>query len=140
MKTVAQKMGLKAGQRAYFKNAPASALEAIALPELTILKSLRGEFEYIHLFSTSQAEMEQLFPQLASHLKQGGHLWVSWPKAKQLGTDLSLAHVIRIGYRHGLVESTSLSIDTTWSGIKFTHPIPGKKYQNTYGQLPQPTD
>ena len=135
-RTVAQKMGLREGMRAYFFNAPVSALEAIRFPELKVNQTLRGEFDYIHLFTTSQPEMDSVFPRLVRHLKKTGMLWVSWPKARQLGTDLSLPHVIRIGYTHGLVESTTLSVDTTWSGIKFTHPKPGKKYRNSYGQLP----
>jgi hypothetical protein len=47
-----------------------------------------------------------------------------------------LPEVIGIGYRHGLVESKTLSVDATWSAIKFTHPIKGKVYKNSYGQLP----
>lgn len=138
-KTVAQKMGLKEGMRSYFLNAPASVLEAIHLPELKTSQTLRGQFDYLHFFATLQAEMDGSFPKLALHLKWTGMLWVSWPKAKQLGTDLSLPHVIRIGYDHGLVESTTLSLDATWSGIKFTHPKPGKTYRNSYGRLPAST-
>lgn len=135
-RTVSQKMGLKAGMRAAFRNAPGSVLEAMVLPELNASQALRGEFDYLHLFTTSQAEVALDFPALARHLKQTGMLWVSWPKARQRGTDLSLPHVIRIGYSHGLVESTCLSVDALWSGIKFTHPKPGKVYQNSHGQLP----
>ena len=135
-KTVAQKMGLKEGMRAYFLNAPESALEAIQLPELKTSRTLHGEFDYLHLFIITQTEMDNDFPKLASHLGQTGMLWVSWPKAKQLSTNLSLPHVIRIGYSHGLVESTALSVDTIWSGIKFTRPKLGKTYHNSHGQLP----
>jgi hypothetical protein len=53
-----------------------------------------------------------------------------------LGSDLALPTVIGIGYRHGLVESTCLRIDDTWSGLKFTFPKPGKTYANSYGTLP----
>ena len=136
-KSVAQKMGLKPGHRAYFQHAPASALEAVGLPELKVETVLDGEFDYIHLFTTTQAELDELFPRLQAHLHPAGKLWVSWPKGKQLGTDLTLPTVIRIGYRHGLVESTSLSVDATWSALKFTHPKKGKTYHNSYGQLPQ---
>ena len=41
-----------------------------------------------------------------------------------------------MGYRHGLVESKTLSVDATWSAIKFTYPVAGKVYSNRYGQLP----
>ena len=42
-----------------------------------------------------------------------GMLWVSWPKNKKMGTDLALPKVIEIGYKHGLVESKTLSVDDT---------------------------
>lgn len=135
-RTVAEKMGLREGMRAYLLNAPPSAVEAMDLPVLRSIQTLRGEFDYMHIFTTQQADMETDFPRLARHLKKSGMLWVSWPKAKQLGTDLSLPQVIRIGYAHGLVESIALKVDITWSGLKFTHPKPGKQYQNSYGQLP----
>lgn len=136
-RSVSQKMGIKEKTRTHFVNAPASALKAIALPSLEVGVRLDGEFGYIHFFALSQAEMDNAFPKLKSHLSATGMLWVSWPKARKLETDLTLPHVIRIGYSHGLVESTALSVDGTWSAIKFTHPKPGKVYRNSYGQLPE---
>jgi hypothetical protein len=135
-RSVAEKMGLKAGARTLFVNAPESALASIEPPNLDVSTTIDGEFGYIHLFVISQAEMEEQFPRLKAHLQPAGALWVSWPKGRQLGTDLALPEVIRIGYRHGLVESTTLRVDDTWSAIKFTHPKPGKQYHNSYGQLP----
>jgi len=54
---------------------------------------------------------------------------VSWPKGRRLGTDLSLAKVIEIGYSHGLVESTSLRIDEIWAGLKSRTPKEGQDLQ-----------
>ena len=133
---VSQKMGVKAGMRTFFMNAPQSALEAIKLPSLEMGTELQGEFDYMHFFTTTQAEMEAIFPKLKSHLKPRGMLWVSWPKKRQLNTDLVLDRVINIAYSHGLVESICLSIDSTWAGLKFTHPKKGKVYHNSHGQLP----
>ena len=135
-RTVAAKMGIKEGVRAIFVNAPATALTAIDLPDLDVAPRLAGTFDYIHLFATSRQELDGTFPTLKAHLKPTGMLWVSWPKNRQLDTDLVLPEVIRIGYRHGLVESKTLSVDATWSAIKFTHPIEGKAYHNSYGELP----
>jgi hypothetical protein len=136
MRDVSQKMGLKEGMRAFFVNAPKSALRAIHLPKLDISAELRGKFDYLHCFTLTQTELDQVFPKLKRHLKATGMLWISWPKNKQLNSDLTLPKVIKIGYNHGLVESTTLSVDTTWSGIKFTHPKKGKTYHNSFGQLP----
>lgn len=133
---VSQKMGIKTGVRAHFVNAPETARNAIDLPEIEICEELEGDFDYIHLFLITQSEMEETFPRLKPHLRPGGMMWVSWPKGKKMGSDLTLPKVIEIGYNHGLVESTCLSVDTTWSALKFTHPKKGKTYHNSYGTLP----
>ena len=135
-RTVSQKMGIKEDTRTHFVNASASALKALAHPSLTVCDALDGDFGYIHFFALSQAEMDNTFPKLKAHLGASGMLWVSWPKGRQLDTDLTLPQVIKIGYSHGLVESTALSVDGTWSALKFTHPIKGKIYHNSHGQLP----
>ena len=134
-KTVSQKMGVKGGMRAFFLYAQQSALKAINLPSLEVDSVLQGEFDYMHFFTKTQTEMDDSFPRLKRHLKPTGMLWLSWPKGKKLGTDLALPVVIKIGYSHGLVESTCLSVDATWSGLKFTRPKKGKVYHNSYGQL-----
>ena len=136
-RSVAQKMGVREGSRAFFDNAPPAAIAAMALPELDASPRLSGEFDYIHCFCVTQAQMRDRFPELKRHLKASGMLWLSWPKGRQLGSDLALPKVIEIGYEHGLVESTTLRVDDTWSAIKFTHPKKGKVYRNTYGTPPQ---
>ena len=128
-------MGIKENAKAFFVNAPIEVVESIALPSLDILNKLEGDFDYIHLFVTSQAELTEHFPRLKACLRRKGMFWVSWPKGGQLGTDLNIKTVIKLGYNFGLVESTSLSIDTIWSGLKFTHPKKNKVYNNSYGQL-----
>jgi len=135
MKTVAQKMGVKENTSAYFVNAPKELIEVIVLPEVKISKTLKTEFDYIHLFVKTQAKQTDIFPKLKKHLKLDGMLWVSWPKGGQLETDLTLPKVIKIGYEFGLVESTCLSINEIWSALKFTHPKKGKKYNNSHAKL-----
>lgn len=135
-KSISEKMGLKPDMRAYFHNAPADALSAIGPSDLSVSEAARGTFDYIHLFTKSAAELDKEFPRLKKHLAPGGRLFVSWPKSRQLGSDLTLPEVIRIGYSHGLVESTALSINPVWSALKFTWPKAGKTYQNSYGKLP----
>lgn len=132
---VSKKLGIKEGVRAFFVNAPAQVMEAIGLPHLELAKRLAGNFDYIHLFVKSQEEFNDIFPRLKAHLKPTGMLWVSWPKNRKLETDLTLTTVIKLGYDHGLVESKTISIDATWSAIKFTHPRKGKVYKNSYGKL-----
>jgi hypothetical protein len=134
-KKVSDKMGLKPGMRAIYLNAPTEAVKAIEAPTMELIDELNGDFDYIHFFVRSQAQFCQTFPSLKSHLKPTGMLWVSWPKAKREGSDLTLITVIQLGYDYGLVESTCLSVNPIWSALKFTHPKPGKTYHNKYGTL-----
>ena len=134
-KSVSAKMGIKENARAILINAPVDAKKAIELPAIKLTTRLTGEFDYIHLFVTRETELDRKFPKLKAHLKPTGMLWISWPKAKQKDTDLTLTRVIKIGYDHGLVESKTLSVNTTWSALKFTHPKKGKIYNNSYGKL-----
>lgn len=132
---VSKKMGIKEGARAFLMNAPAEITDVIEPPRLQLATELKGDFDYIHLFAKSQEEFNELFPKLKNHLDPNGMLWVSWPKNGKLGTDLKLPVVIKLGYDHGLVESKAISIDATWSALKFTHPKQGKVYNNSYGDL-----
>ncbi len=130
-----RKIGVKPEMRSILIDAPPEAVKVIGLPGDGIAKELAGAFEYIHVFVTNQDDLDATFPKLKRHLLEGGMLWVSWPKGKSLGTDLTLKKVIEIGYSHGLVESKTISIDATWSAMKFTFPKEGKQYKNSYGQL-----
>lgn len=136
-KSLLAKLGVKDGVRSILVNAPAGAVKAISLSNENQASRLSGRFGYIHVFVTDSRDLDSRFPALKRHLQETGMLWVSWPKAKLLGTDLSLTKIIEIGYRHGLVESKTISIDSTWSAIKFTFPKKGKEYHNSYGQLPR---
>lgn len=132
-KPVAQKMGIKPDTRTYFQNEPSNFLEMIQSPPLNLRRELKGEFDYIHIFVVSQADLEKTITKLKPYLSEAGHFWVSWPKAKKLGTDLNLSVVIQMIYQCGLVESKVIRIDPTWSAIKLTRPLPGKIYKNHFG-------
>jgi hypothetical protein len=135
-RTVSQKMRIREGMTAYLLNVPEDALEALDLPRIRRGSALVGSFEYIHCFVTEQSELDTVLPKLKKHLDLAGTLWVSWPKGRRLGTDLALPEVIRISYTHGLVESTCLSVNDTWSALKLTLPKRGRVYNNRYGTLP----
>ena len=135
-RTVAEKMGVRAGARAYLEGVPEEALAHLELPAVVLLEELDGVCDHLHLFVTTRARMDERFPVLRDHLAPRGALWVSWPKGRRLGSDLTLPVVIEVGYSHGLVESKTLAVDATWSAMKFTSPVPGKVYANSYGTLP----
>ena len=133
---ISNKMGIIAGVNVLLIDAPLEAVDAIELPQVKIATTYSDQvFDHILFFVKSQVVMDQRFPHLMQRMAADGKLWVTWPKGGRLGTDLTIKEVIRIGYSHGLVESTNLRIDDTWTSLKFTHPIPGKTYHNSYGKL-----
>ena len=132
---LSKKLGIKRGTRSILIDAPTEVVRSIGLPNEDVASKLAGEFGYIHVFVMHEADLDTMFPKLKGHLAIGGMLWVSWPKGKPMGSNLTLKEIIGIGYGHGLVESKTISVDDTWSAIKFTFPKEGKQYNNSYGQL-----
>ena len=134
-RTTSEKMGIKENSRTYFQNVPVDFNKTIQSPNLNISMTLDGKFDYIHAFVILKIELEESIKELKPYLSERGHFWVSWPKSKNLETDLNLPTVIEVIYQNGLVESKVVSIDSTWSAIKVTRPIEGKVYKNSYGFL-----
>lgn len=135
-KKVSEKMIIKPEMRAIILNAPKDIINKLELPPLKFSKTLTGAFDYIHIFVIHREELERELPRLKAFLAPKGKLWVSWPKNGKLGTNLKLQRdIIPIGYYNGLVESVCLSVDKTWSGLRFTHPIKGKQYNNGHAKL-----
>ena len=137
MRSVAEKLGVREGLRAYFLDAPDDARVTIASDALVVSQTLRGEFDLIFAFVINQRKMRSVFPKLRSHLKLGGRLWLCWPKGRGLNSDLTVQTVISIGYDCNMVESKAVSINVTWSALKFTFPRPDTVYGNSYGTLPR---
>jgi len=134
-RSISEKLGVTPNMRTLFINAPDDFSKNAAFPLLDLKQKRIGTFDYIHYFVITQKEFHKHFPILKNHLNTKGMLWLSWPKSKRKLTDLNIQKVIELGYTYGLVESKVVSIDEIWSAIKFTHPINGKIYNNSYGQL-----
>ncbi len=137
-KLVYEKMGIAESQHVLVIDGPSTSVESIKLPGNVLTDpDSRSSYDHIILFRVTQKTLDADFLKFKSLLNSTGKLWVAWPKAKKLGTDLNIKEVIRIGYNKGLVESTNLRIDDTWTALKFTHPKHGKVYNNSYGTLPE---
>ena len=135
MRTVVEKLGLKPSMKAYLLNAPADFQKQVETSVETVSTRLVGEFDYIHFFANSQSHLKKEIPRLKKHLTPKGTLWISWKKNRKDNSDLTIKNVIEIGYDFGMVESKAISIDDDWSALKFTFPIEGKVYNNSYGKL-----
>lgn len=122
MNLITRKIGARPGMRTIFINAPAEAMSVIDVSRLQVTDQLKDRFDYIHLFCKTQDELEIKFPRVKNHLAPTGMLWVSWPKAGQTSTDLSLSVVVRLGQQHGMTESKAINITDAWCALRFTFP------------------
>jgi len=121
-KPVAQKMGIKPGQRIIILNAPEGyeATLGAALDEVEVAHDLSGKFDLIQYFVTERAAYERDFPLLRDALTTAGMLWVSWPKkAAKMNTDLDENFIRDFGLANGLVDVKVIAVDERWSSLKF---------------------
>jgi len=91
-RSLIDKLGLKSGHRACFHGAPDDYESTLGvLPEeVTVVRQLRGEFDFIQFFTDRRAVLGKRLPALKKALKKDGMLWVSWPKkASGVPTDVT---------------------------------------------------
>ena len=116
-----KKMGIKEGMRGIFVHASEEVRKLFEHAPAHFAKKLSGDFDYIHLFTTTEKQLKTDFIKVKKFLKPSGILWVSWPKAGKLGTNLNGNKVRDIGLADGLVDIKVAAVDDTWSGLKFMY-------------------
>jgi hypothetical protein len=77
-----KKLGMRAGMSVYIFQPPDHYWQELdPLPEnVTILKTLRPDLDFIHLFAADQKTLFRELPKAKKNLAPDGMLWISWPK------------------------------------------------------------
>lgn len=120
--TLGGKLRMQPGQRVLILNAPSGYVELLGpLPEgVQITDAPDGKFDLVHLFVKDVAQLEELGPVAILSVKYDGLLWISYPKrASKVATDISRDTGWDIMSRVGLRPVTQISIDSTWSALRF---------------------
>lgn len=117
--SLVKKLGIKAGMALAVLNRPDHYWELLGdLPDSLRLDA-SPPFDFIHLFTTARAELEDELPRLRGQIVQNGMIWVSWPKkAAKVATDVTEDVVREIALAHGLVDVKVAAVDAVWSGLK----------------------
>jgi hypothetical protein len=124
---LAQKLGLKDGQRALFVDLPASLAELTTSRQFVestrITVSQLGDaapgYNFIHLFTAARSVLESLTQPLMNLIARDGMIWVSWPKkAAKVATDITEDVIRDVVLPIGLVDVKVCAVDETWSGLK----------------------
>jgi len=128
---LAKKLGIKSGFKMMLHQAPEHYFELFTdLPEdLEILQNIEKECaDFIHLFFTTQANLEEQAIRYMKALKKDGLMWVSWPKGKsRIETDLKREPIREHLLAIGLVDVKVAAIDEDWSGLKFVYRVKDRK-------------
>lgn len=124
---LAQKLGLKDGQRALFIALPPS------LNDLRVSRQFRemaqagwetwqdGEpgYDLVHGFTASRAVLEANAKPLMDNIARDGTIWISWPKkASKVATDITEDVIRDVVLPIGLVDVKVAAVDAIWSGLK----------------------
>jgi hypothetical protein len=126
-KTLPDKLGYKPGTVAAFIEVPDDlAALSTSVPFAKVARRQdwarplpAGEFDLIHAFTTSHAELASNLARLQRALKPDGAIWVSWPKkAAKIDTDVTEDVVRAEALKLHLVDVKVAAVDLVWSGLK----------------------
>jgi hypothetical protein len=124
---LAQKLGLKDGQRVLFIGLPDD------LGELAVARSFgeaaqaswsdwqgRGAgWDVVHGFTASRAVLEDNARALLAAISRDGMIWLSWPKkASKVATDITEDVIREVVLPVGLVDVKVAAVSDIWSGLK----------------------
>jgi hypothetical protein len=118
---LAQKLGIKAGQRVVMINGPAAYRKLLSpLPEaVSFSTKVDSDTTFIHLFVSERKTLEKELKRLRKLIADTGTLWVSWPKKSSgVATDVTEDVIREVALPLGFVDVKVCAVDQTWSGLK----------------------
>jgi hypothetical protein len=122
-----KKLGLRDGMTVLFVGLPpdlaelseAAAFMAVESSDDIAVIARGGKRDYVHLFTTSAAELAAATPLIRHGIKPDGIAWISWPKkASKRPTDITEDRIRDIMLPSGLVDVKVAAVDEVWSGLK----------------------
>jgi hypothetical protein len=120
-----KKLGLKPEFAALFVALPTDldhlTADLQAVSKTAAIEQAAGSgLDYIHVFETERARLEDNALRLKTMLKPAGMLWISWPKkASKVPTTITEDVLRTIFLPTGLVDVKVCAVTEIWSGLKF---------------------
>ncbi len=120
-----KKLGLKPEFTALFVALPSDLAHlsadlptALQAPSIDVAQGVN--LDYLHVFETERARLEDNALRLKAMLKPAGMLWISWPKkASKVPTTITEDVLRTIFLPTGLVDVKVCAVTEIWSGLKF---------------------
>ena len=120
--SLVKKLRIQPGQHIMFMNPPDGYIGKLGdLPEgVQIVEKSSAELDFVQLFVKNIAELEEYAPAAIKSIKYDGLLWVCYPKkSSKVETDISRDVGWEVMAENGLRPVTQVSIDETWSALRF---------------------
>lgn len=124
---LAQKLGLKDGQRVMFISLPQELKDLrksrhfVEMAEAGWESFTDGDkgYDIIHGFTASRAVLEKAAKPLMDEIDCNGSVWISWPKkASKVPTDITEDVIRDVILPIGLVDVKVAAVNEIWSGLK----------------------
>ena len=113
-KSLAERLLLKPGQQAHLLHAPADQVKLFAA--VATAERPSGASAVV-VWAASQKELAARLPKAGKACGEGARLWVCYPKAGQLGTDLSRDVLHDLLPAHGWDAIRQIALDEVWSAL-----------------------
>ncbi|MHB1101926.1 MAG: DUF3052 domain-containing protein [Devosia sp.] len=124
---LAQKLGLKDGQRVLFISLPLELNELRVSRHFLEMAQAGWEtwrdgdpgYDVIHGFTASRAVLEANAKPLMEAITRDGAIWISWPKkASKAAPDVTEDVIREVVLPIGLVDVKVAAVNDIWSGLK----------------------
>lgn len=117
---VAEKLGVKTGERAMAVNTPEGLQSLLGKAFITQTGAPRsGTFDLVLYFATDASLLGKDLPHLARALEPRGRLWIAYPKGKAVATDLN-RDTLRAFLEGRKWKAVALvAIDDLWAAVRF---------------------
>ena len=117
---LAKKLGIKDGMRIAVLGAPGEYREWLELPAGVVIQAkASAQSEFVHLFTSSAAELRKHLAAWRKSLAADCPVWVSWPKkASKVPTDITEDGIRAIALPLGYVDIKVCAVSDVWSGLK----------------------
>ena len=112
---LAKKLLIRSGSRVAVVGAPPT-IDLVLPPG--VHPSERGQADIVLVYARDRRQLAPALAKTTKRLADGGILWVAYPKAGQLGTDLNRDILARALQAEGLEPVSQIAIDDVWSALR----------------------
>jgi hypothetical protein len=121
-KSLAAKLLIKPKQKVAIINAPEGYMEVLGeISEgVTIGHAFSADYDQVQLFVRTVSDLAAHGAKAIKAVREGGILWVAYPKKSgAIKTDISRDVGWEVMAQHDWLGVTQISIDDTWSALRF---------------------